>query len=89
MAEALVVDDSVAAKWHLPDEDDVATANLLLDFFAAGGLRLVAPDVFRPEVASAITAATLGRTPRSSIPEGDRAITSFLATGSRHTPADL
>lgn len=85
MTEALVLAASVAVKWHLPDEDDVATANLLLGLFAAGGLRLVAPDVFRPEVASAIAAATLGRAPRLLIPEADRAITGFLATGGRDT----
>lgn len=80
MAEALVVDASVAVKWHLPDEDDVAAANRLLVAFAAGDLGLVAPDVIHLEVASAITAATLGNRPRISTAEGRAAIAAFLGT---------
>ncbi len=80
MAQAFVVDASVAAKWHLPDEEDVAAANLLLVRFAAGDLGLVAPAVIHLEVASAITAAPLGRRPRISIQEGELAIAAFLAT---------
>ena len=80
MAEAFVVDASVAAKWHLPDEDDVGAANLLLVRFAAGELALVAPGVIHLEVASAISAATLGQQPRLSIQEGELAIAAFLAT---------
>ena len=80
MDQAFVVDASVATKWHLPDEDDVAIANLLLIRFAAGELALVAPNVIRLEVASAIIAATLGQPPRLSVAAGEKAIASFLAT---------
>ena len=83
MAEALVVDASVAAKWHLPDEDDVDIARGQLVRFAAGELVLVAPDVIRHEVASAITVATLGRNPRLTVQAGEIAIADFLATGIR------
>jgi predicted nucleic acid-binding protein len=87
VADALVVDASVVAKWHLPDEDDVAIARGLLVRFAAGELVLVAPDVIRHEVASAITVATLGRNPRLTVQAGEDAIADFLATGIR-TVAD-
>jgi predicted nucleic acid-binding protein len=87
VAEALVVDASVAAKWYLPDEDDVAIARDLLVRFAAGELALVAPDVIRHEVASAITVATLGRSPRLTVQAGEDAILDFLSTGIR-TVAD-
>jgi len=81
VAGALVVDASVAAKWHLPDEDDVASANRVLVDFVAGELGLVAPDIIRHEVASAITVATLGQAPRLSVGAGEAAIADFLATG--------
>ena len=87
MADVLVVDASVAAKWHLPDEDDIAIANRLLGRFVAGELGLVAPDIIRHEVVSAITVATLGRTPRLSVPEGGQAIADFLATGIETRPS--
>ena len=78
---SLVVDASVAAKWHLPDEEDADTANAVLAHFDRGGLDLLAPDLVRHEVVSAITVATLGRAPRLSIVEGEAAIADFLALG--------
>lgn len=78
MAQAFVVDASVAAKWYLVDEDDRDAALAILDGFTTGDLDLVAPDSFRTEVASAITAATLGRQPRLTPDEGRRLIARSL-----------
>lgn len=78
MAEALVLDASVAVKGHLPDEDHVAIANYILAQFAAGELGLVAPAIFRSELASAITVATIGRNPRLSVVDSQAAIANSL-----------
>lgn len=78
-SRSLVVDASVAAKWHLPDEDDFAIANDLLVQFQRKELALAAPDIFHHEVASAITVATLGRSPRLSVRQGREAIEDHLA----------
>lgn len=86
MAEALVVDASVAVKWHLPDEDDLAAASRLLVAFGAGEIGLVEPDVIHLEVASAITSATLGRRPRITIVEGEAAIAAFIRTAIETRP---
>ncbi len=77
-AELLVVDASVATKWHLPDESDADRALLLLDRFAAGELQLIAPQHIRAEVPSAITVATRGRHARLRREQGDAAIDEFL-----------
>ncbi len=50
---ALVLDASVAVKWHLKDEDYAAEAALLLEDFGQGELELVAPAQIRYEVPSA------------------------------------
>jgi predicted nucleic acid-binding protein len=76
---ALVVDASVAVKWHLPDEDDADRALLLLDAFQRGLTDLLAPYHIRYEVGSAITVATLGRRPRLSRQSGELATAEFLA----------
>ena len=60
---ALVVDASVAVKWHLGDEEHADQAVQLLQRFAQGDVELLAPTQIRYEVPSAITAATLGTTP--------------------------
>jgi predicted nucleic acid-binding protein len=78
-AELLVVDASVATKWHLPDESDADLALLLLERFAAGTVQLIAPGHIRAEVPSAITVATRGRQPRITRTQGDAAIDEFLA----------
>ena len=79
--EALVVDASVATKWHLTDEDHAEQALDVLERFARGELTLVAPEQIRYEVPSAITAATLGTRPRLPIDLARLAIEKFLALG--------
>ncbi len=75
----LVVEASVAAKWHLPDEDYADQAGALLSQFHQGRIKLVAPEQIRYEVPSAITVATRGRSPRLTLEQGRRAIEEFLA----------
>ena len=77
--EAFVVDASVAAKWHLPDEDYSELASILLTRFAQGKTNLVAPNYIRYEVPNAITVATQGRNPRITQEQGRDAIAEFLA----------
>lgn len=79
--EALVVDASVVAKWHLRDESDVDKADLLLARFVAGEVALVAPEQIRYEIPSTISVTTVGKTPRMSIEDGQAAIEKFLALG--------
>ncbi len=78
-ASGLVLDASVAVKWHLKDEDHAAEAAVLLEDFGRGQLELVAPAQIRFEVPSAFSVATLGRNPRLSAAEGRAAIEEFLA----------
>jgi predicted nucleic acid-binding protein len=77
-ADALVVDASVAAKWHLQDEDHVEQATLLLERFGRGELELLAPTQIRYEVPSTFTAATLGQNSRLAAPQARAAIEEFL-----------
>lgn len=77
--EALVVDASVAVKWHLPDEEDEEPALALLARFERGDIDLLAPYHVRYEVASAITVATLGDRPRMASERGETALGEFLA----------
>ena len=77
--ESYVVDASVAAKWHLTDEEHTEQARSLLPRFAQGQLELWAPEQIRYEVPSAITAATLGRRPRITQEQGREAIEEFLS----------
>jgi predicted nucleic acid-binding protein len=79
VAEAFVVDASVAVKWQLTDEVLAAEAGLLLRRLSLGDAGLAAPAQIRYEVPSAITAATLGRDPRLSHEQGRRAIERFLS----------
>lgn len=76
--EAFVVDASVAAKWHLKGEVHEDQARLLLTRLLEGRTTLAAPSQIRYEIPSAITAATLGSTPRLSHEEGMLAIAEFL-----------
>ncbi|HLZ71048.1 MAG TPA: type II toxin-antitoxin system VapC family toxin [Dehalococcoidia bacterium] len=79
--DRLVVDASVAAKWHLPDRDEehADQALLLLTQFQAGDLELLAPAHIRFEVPSVLTVATI-RTPFRLTPEqAQAAIDAFLA----------
>lgn len=79
--DALVVDASVAAKWFMSDEEHADKAMLLLERFAEGRTRLIAPEYIRYEVASAITVATQGRQARVSQQYGEKAIARFQALG--------
>ncbi|MBI2849402.1 MAG: type II toxin-antitoxin system VapC family toxin [Chloroflexi bacterium] len=81
LGEAVVVDASVAAKWHLADEEHAEKAILLLTRFAQGKTDLLAPDYIRYEVPSAIAVATQGRKPRISQEQGGEAIEEFLGLG--------
>lgn len=79
--DALVVDASVAAKWHLSDEEYGEQATLVLERFAQGQLELLAPDHIRYEVPAAIAIATLGQRPRLTREQGEEAVAEFLALG--------
>ena len=57
-AELVVVDASVATKWHLTDEPDADAAVVLLRRYTDGELRFVAPQHIRSEVPSALIVAT-------------------------------
>src|SRR5437899_1653502 len=78
-AEALVVDASVAIKWHLKDEEHSHQALALLSRFAQGRVRLTAPAQIRYEVPSAIIAATLGQSARLTPDQAQEAMAEFLA----------
>lgn len=75
----LVVDASVAAKWHLTDEPLTTAASHLLTGFSAGTTDLIAPALIRYEVAQ-----TLLRAARDGRIENDAAnseLSSFLSYG--------
>ena len=78
-SEAVVVDASVATKWHITDGEHTDKARLLLTRFAQGKTELIAPDYIRYEVPSAITVATQGRKPRLTQQQGQEAIEEFLS----------
>lgn len=61
MAERLVIDASIAAKWFLDDESDVDLATDILAEFLAGDIELHAPRVFMYEVCSLLAKACGGR----------------------------
>ncbi len=85
MAEArrFVVDASVAAKWHLRDEEFVEPSIALLEDFREGRVHLSAPDHIRHEVASAILKTTRREQRRARLPVdvGRRAIEVLLSWG--------
>lgn len=80
---SLVVDASVAAKWHLPGESDSGKALLLLERFQSGAINLLAPTHILYEVPSAITVATRGAQARLTTSEGEQAVEAFLNIGVR------
>lgn len=82
-AKAVVVDASVAVKWHLRDEDYAAESALLLQQYAQGEVELIAPTQINYEVASAISVATIGQAPRLSLEQGREAIEEFLSLAIR------
>lgn len=76
--EVMVVDASVAIKWHLVDEDHVEAAASLFGQFLQGTVELVAPAHIRYEVPSAIIVATSSKPPRLTVQQGREAIEQFL-----------
>jgi predicted nucleic acid-binding protein len=77
--DGLVVDASVAVKWHLPDENLVEQANLLLNRHMRGQLLLAAPAFIRYEVAQSFLRAERAR--RVSRAYTQAAFGRFLAFG--------
>jgi predicted nucleic acid-binding protein len=77
--ETLIVDASVATTWHLTGEEYTSKARLILTRYSEGKIPLLIPSHLRYEVPSAITAATLGQSPRLSRREGQEAINEFLS----------
>lgn len=75
---AVVVDASVAVKWHLITEDDALVSGRVLAAYVKGGFDMHAPQHIRYEVPSAITIASRGRQPRLSVDEARDAIDEFL-----------
>lgn len=76
-ANRMVVDASVATKWHLKDEDHVVIAAEVLTDLVAGCLDLVAPTHLQYEVASALVVAS--NRSRVSEEQGRRALVYFLS----------
>jgi predicted nucleic acid-binding protein len=66
MADKLVIDASVAAKWFLDDESDVDLAEEILLAFLAGTLELHAPHNFTYEVCGLVSKASRRRPQRIS-----------------------
>ncbi|MDQ3700045.1 MAG: type II toxin-antitoxin system VapC family toxin [Chloroflexota bacterium] len=86
VADAFVVDASVAVKWYLPDEEYREQANYLLARLSSGRTILAAPVLIRYEVpAVLIRAARRGRLSQDA---ARQAIQQFLQTGitTYHTP---
>ena len=76
--DAVVVDASVAVKWHLTSETDAQVSGHVLAAYTRGVLGLHAPQHIHYEVPSAITIASRGRQPRLSVDEARTAIDEFL-----------
>ena len=72
----LVVDTSVALKWHLEDEDHIPEALSVLEDYRRGRISLLAPDNIRYEFAGSIRRAVSRR--RISADDGRLAIDAFL-----------
>jgi predicted nucleic acid-binding protein len=77
--DALVLDASVAVKWYLPDEPDVAPALALLDAFQNAVVELIAPTHLLYEVPSALTVASRRTTPRINPADAEEALDAFFA----------
>ena len=71
-----VVDASVAIKWFLDDEDDIAPSRAVLGAFGNGSIRLIAPEHLVLEVANSIRSAVLSK--RLTTQDGDQAIAHLL-----------
>jgi len=77
--ETLVVDASVATRWHLTGEEHTDKPRLILERFSQGQVQILAPSHLCYEVPSAITASTLGRRALLTRDEGQEAIAEFLS----------
>jgi len=82
----LVLDASVAAKWHLRDEDYREEALLLQTDYREGRVLLTAPDHIRYEVPNALRVAA--HRGRISQQEGRAATAEFLSVGVRTVRTD-
>jgi len=74
---ACVIDASVAAKWFLPASGEAFTAEALgmLQSYTEGRLRLLAPDLFWPELGNILwKAVRQGRMSRESAGEAIQAL---------------
>jgi predicted nucleic acid-binding protein len=74
---ACVIDASVAAKWFLPPSHETLTAEALrmLQSYAEGRLRLLAPDLFWPEFGNVLwKAVRQGRMSQESAEEAIQAL---------------
>ena len=85
----LVVDASVAVKWHLRDEDHVEEARALLERHVQGEVQLAAPAFIRCEIAQSLERARRAR----RIPDDQVSLQllSFLTLGihARFDPDEL
>jgi predicted nucleic acid-binding protein len=72
----VVADASVAAKWHLQDEEHVAQAGQLLAAVLGGRFSLVVPEIWRFEVGSIFSKAVANR--RVTEAEGRTALADTL-----------
>lgn len=84
-ARGLVVDASVAVKWHLRDEELVEEAGVLLEEHFARRLLLAAPAFIRYELANFLEQAR--RRKRISVAEAAEELHAFLRFGV-HTEGD-
>lgn len=80
MAETLVLDCSVAAKWVLP-EPDRGAARRLFDRYASGEISLIAPDLLMAEFASLL--AKRARRKQLSAQQAERAFELMLRIAPR------
>lgn len=72
-----ILDASVAAKWHLRDEDHSEKALQLLQDYREDKVDLLAPDHIRYEVASSIRTAVL--TKRLTVEKGRASLAEFFS----------
>jgi predicted nucleic acid-binding protein len=76
--DRLVLDASIAFKWHLADEEHTDLAQALLVTYLTGDVGLVAPTHIHYEVFNALMVASRLRTPRLSQQAAIEATEEFL-----------
>ncbi|MCX6023247.1 MAG: type II toxin-antitoxin system VapC family toxin [Chloroflexi bacterium] len=79
--QPVVVDASIATRWHLTDEDHVLLSQQVLADFRANRIKLVAPDHLRHEVSSAILNATRAKPARITVEYGRSSVREILQWG--------